>query len=62
MAVKLEESIERKITATVADPVFDEMHNIYIHALDEGHMIDIKAKPLFKDNQISKLIIMDASK
>lgn len=61
VALKLEQSIEKKTTAKVADPVFDEMHNIYIRALDEGHMIGIKAKPLFKDNQISKLIIMDAS-
>ena len=61
VAVKLEESIEKKTTAKVADPVFDETHNIYIRALDEGHMINVTAKPLFKDNQISKLVIMDAS-
>lgn len=61
VAVKLEESIERKTTAKVADPVFDEMHNIYIQALDEEYMIKILAKPLFRDNQLSKLVIMDAS-
>lgn len=61
LVLQLEEKPEQYVTAKVVDPVFDQTENIYIKAYDEKRVIEVSAKPFYRDDAIIKLVVMDAN-
>ena len=61
LVLQLEEMPEQYVTAEVVDPVFDQTENIYIKAYDEKRVIEVSAKPFYRDDAIIKLVVMDAN-
>jgi hypothetical protein len=50
------------ITAEVRDPNFDSTPNLYSEAAANLYEIDVQAKPVFRNSELHKLYIMDATK
>lgn len=47
------------VTADVRDPAFDETPNIYTRAI--SGLLDVEAKPTYRDGTLVKLYVLDAS-
>jgi hypothetical protein len=61
LKVVLEEEPGRYVNAEVRDPVFDTLPNIYTDAVSSDVVLEVDAKPTYRDGELVKLHIMNAA-